>query len=95
VRSSGSFVTDTFKVGSVISVTGFTDAGNNGLFIITSMTATILTVSALAGQTRTIEAAGDTVTVLEKGKKTFVPTTSHTDDSFTFEQWFFPRLCRL
>jgi hypothetical protein len=88
VRSSGSFVTDGFKTGSVISVTGFTDAGNNGLFIITSMTATILTVSALAGQTRTIEAAGDTVTVLEKGKKTFVPTTSHTDDSFTVEEWY-------
>ncbi len=88
VRSSGSFVTDGFKTGSVISVSGFTDAGNNGLFIITSMSATILTVSALAGQTRTIEAAGDTVTVLEKGKKTFVPTTSHTDDSFTVEEWY-------
>lgn len=88
VRSSGSFVTDGFKTGSVISVTGFTDAGNNGLFVITSMTATILTVSALAGQTRTIEAAGDTVTVLEKGKKTFVPTTNHTDDSFTVEEFY-------
>lgn len=87
VRSSGSFVTDGFNVGDVISVTGFTDAGNNGLFLITGMTATILTVSALAGQTRTIEAAGDTVTVLAKGKKTFVPQTGHTDDSFTVEEW--------
>ena len=75
-RSSGSFVTDGFNVGSVISVSGFTDAGNNGLFVITSMTATVLTVSALAGQTRTIEAAGDTVTVLEKGKKTYTPLTA-------------------
>ena len=88
VRSSGSFVTDGFKVGSVISVTGFTDAGNNGLFVITSMTATALTVSGLAGQTRSIEAAGDTVTVLEKGKKTFVPLTGHTDDSFTIEEFY-------
>lgn len=87
-RSSGSFVTDGFNVGSVISVSGFTDAGNNGLFVITSMTATVLTVSALAGQTRTIEAAGDTVTVLEKGKKTYTPLTDHTDDSFTVEEWY-------
>ena len=88
VRSSGSFVTDGFKVGDVINVTGFTDAGNNGLSLITAMTTTILTVSSLAGQTRTIEAAGDTVTVLVKGKKTFVPQTGHTDDSFTIEEFY-------
>lgn len=87
-RSTGSFVADGFTVGSVISVSGFTDAGNNGLFVITSMTTTALTVSGLAGQTRTIEAAGDTVTVLEKGKKTYTPLTNHTDDSFTFEEYY-------
>jgi hypothetical protein len=88
VRSTGSFVTDGFKVGDVINVTGFTDAGNNGLSLITAMTATILTVSSLAGQTRGIEAEGDTVTVLVKGKKTFVPQTGHTDDSFTIEEFY-------
>jgi hypothetical protein len=87
VRSSGSFVTDGFNIGSVINVSGFTDAGNNGLFFITGMSATVLTVSALASQTRTIEAAGDTVTVLEKGKKTYIPLTNQTDDSFTFEEF--------
>lgn len=88
VRTAGSFVTDGFKVGDVVNVTGFTDAGNNGLSLITSMTATVLTVSSLAGQTRSIEAEGDTVTVLVKGKKTFVPLTNHTDDSFTIEEFY-------
>ena len=88
VRSAGSFVTDGFKVGDVINVTGFTSAGNNGLSLITAMTATILTVSSLAGQTRSIEAEGDSVTVLVKGKKTFVPQSGHTDDSFTIEEFY-------
>jgi hypothetical protein len=88
VRSTGSFVTDGFKVGDVINVSGFTSTGNNGLYLITAMTTTILTVSALAGQTHSIEAEGDTVTILTKGKKTFVPTTGHTDDSFSFEEWY-------
>lgn len=88
VRSTGSFVTDGFKVGDVINTTGFTSTGNNGLYLITAMTATILTVSPLAGQTHSIEAEGDTVTILAKGKKTFVPLTAHTDDSFSFEEWY-------
>jgi len=88
VRSTGSFVTDGFNVGDVISVSGFTSTGNNGLYLITAMTATILTVSPLAGQTHSIEAEGDTVTILTKGKKTYVPLTGHTDDSFSFEEWY-------
>ena len=88
VRSAGSFITDGFAVGNVINSSGFVAAGNNGLFVITAMSATVLTVSPLAGQTQVIVAAGATVTILEKGKKTFVPTTSHTDDSFTVEEWY-------
>ena len=87
VRSTGSFVTDGFTVGSVINSSGFVAAGNNGLFVITAMSATVLTVSPLAGQTQVIASAGATVTILEKGKKTFVPLTGHTDDSFTVEEW--------
>jgi hypothetical protein len=87
VRSAGSFVTDGFAVGNVINSSGFVAAGNNGLFVITAMSATVLTVSPLAGQTQVIVAAGASVTLAEKGKKTFVPLTSHTDDSFTVEEW--------
>lgn len=88
VRSAGSFVTDGFAVGNVINSSGFVAAGNNGLFVITAMSATVLTVSPLAGQTQVIVSAGATVTILEKGKKTFVPSTGHTDDSFTVEEWY-------
>lgn len=87
VRSAGSFITDGFNVGSVILSSGFVAGGNNGLFVITAMTATTLTVSPLAGQTQVVVAAGATVTLLEKGKKSFVPLTGHTDDSFTIEEW--------
>jgi hypothetical protein len=87
-RSTGSFVSDGFQVGTVISVSGFTDAGNNGLYLITAMTTTVLTVSPLAGQTQTIEAAGDSVTILQKGDVTWAPLTNHTDDSYTVEEWY-------
>jgi len=86
-RSAGSFVTDGFNVGTVILNSGFVAPGNNGLFVILSMSATVLTVAPLAGQTIVTVAAGASVTILEKGKKTYVPLTAHTDDSFTVEEW--------
>lgn len=86
-RSSGSFVSDGFGVGTVILNSGFANGGNNGLFLILAMSATVLTVAPLAGQTIVTVAAGATVTILQKGKKTYVPLTAHTDDSFTFEEW--------
>lgn len=87
-RASGSFVTDGFKVGDVVNITGFVAAGNNGLFLVKTVAALTLTVAPLAGQTRVIESAGASVTVAVKGKKTYVPTSGHTDDSFTFEEWY-------
>lgn len=87
-RSAGSFVTDGFNVGTVLEVAGFTDSGNNGLFYLKSMTSTVLTVAPLQGQTMTDEAEGDSVTISEKGKKTYVPSTGHTDDSFTAEEYY-------
>lgn len=87
-RSAGSFVTDGFNVGTVIDSSGFTSAGNNGLFYIFGMTATVLSVAPLQGQTMVVEAEGDSVTILEKGQKTFVPSTGHTDDSFTVEEYY-------
>lgn len=87
-RSSGSFVTDGFTVGSVISNSGFADAGNNGLFVILSMSATVLTVAPLAGQVIVTVIAGASVTILGKGKKTYAPLTAQTDDSYTVEEWY-------
>lgn len=88
VRSTGSFITDGFKEGDVINVSGFTEDDNNGLFVIVSVVALTLTVEHFdEGGTLTTEAEGDTVTILVKGQKTYVPTSSHTDTSFSIEEW--------
>jgi hypothetical protein len=43
-RSSGNFITDGFIIGSIITTTGFFNAGNNSSFKVTAVTATIITV---------------------------------------------------
>lgn len=44
-RSSGSFLTDGFEVGQIITTSGFTNPGNNSQFEIRTVTATIITVT--------------------------------------------------
>lgn len=48
-RSTGSFITDGFKVGQSITTSGFVNGGNNGTFTITGVTATVITCSGAAG----------------------------------------------
>lgn len=43
-RTTGSFITDGFVPGNNITTSGFTNAGNNGDWIIESVTATVITV---------------------------------------------------
>lgn len=89
-RAAGSFLTDGFKVGDVVRWTGWATTGtpnNAHNFLITALTATVMTVTALDGVAIGAKASGDSVTGTVFGKKTFVPTTGHTDDSFTFEEW--------
>jgi hypothetical protein len=88
-RSSGSYITDGFKVGDVIDVSGFTDPSNNGLFVVTNVVALTLTVEHFDEDGALVdEVAGDTVTIVAKGKRTWVPTSAHTDDSFTVEEYY-------
>lgn len=56
-RSVGSFLTDGFAVNDVVINSGFTNAGNNGRFRISALTATVMTLTALEGQTMVVEAA--------------------------------------
>lgn len=86
-RSTGSFVSDGFKVGDLVTVSGFTDAGNNGTRRITALTATVMTV-AIGDTPMTDEAEGDSVTILVAGKKCMVPSTGHADTSFTIESYY-------
>lgn len=90
-RAAGSFITDGFKVGDVIRWTGWVapaTANNNKNFLITALTATVMTVIALDGSSVVAKAAGDSVTATLLGKRTWVPATGHTDDSFCFEDWY-------
>lgn len=94
-RSSGSFITDGFKVGEVVRASGFTSTGtdatpnNNRNFFITSLTATVMTGVFLDGGTAMVaKAAGDNVTILSAGKKTWMATTGQVNDSYSIEHWF-------
>lgn len=88
-RSSGSFVTDGFKVGDIVRATGFAATGNNNKnYRLATVSASSMTYVADAWiGTVTTESAGATVTVSVPGKKLSVPATGHTNDYFTIEEW--------
>lgn len=89
-RGSGSFLTDGIKVGDVVKFTaGSFAAPNTGknLFV-ASVAALTLTVYPLNNSSMTAEGPIATATLTVVGKKTYVPTTSHTNKYFTFEHWF-------
>ena len=89
-RAAGSFLTDGFKVGTVVRLTGAglstANVANN--LLIVSVTALVLTVLAISNVTLVTEGPIATVTVTTVGKQTYVPKTAHTDDSYSVEQWF-------
>lgn len=88
-RSGGSFVTDGFKVGDVVSATGFVAANNNSHYaLVTTVAALSMDFVTLDGVPLTDVVAGATVTLSVVGKKTYTPETAHTDDSFTFEHFY-------
>jgi len=89
-RGAGSFLTDGVKIGDVVRLSaGLLDVANAGKnLLVSGVTALELTVYVLNNSFLVPEGpiTGCTVTVF--GKKTFAPLTGHTDDSFTFEEWF-------
>ena len=92
VRSGGSFFSDGFKVGDVVRWTGWTTTGtanNNRNYIITALTATQMTVVDPGSTTGTVAAktSGDSVTCSVTGKKSWIPTTGHTDESYAIERF--------
>lgn len=89
-RSAGSFLTDGFKLGDVIAAVGFVATANNGpRWIISALTATDITVIDVDGSAPTIttEAEGASVTLAAVGKKTYLPRSGHTSDTFSVEEW--------
>lgn len=90
-RSAGSFITDGFKIGDVVNWSGWATTGvpnNAHNMIIIALTATVMTVQTLDGVAIGPKAAGDSVTCVVAGKKTWVPQTGHTRDYYTIEHWF-------
>jgi len=89
-RAAGSYLTDGFKVGDVIrlSVGTFNAANINKNLLITGLTATVATVIVLNASAMVAEGPVTGATVAVAGKKTFVPTSGHTDKSVAVEHWY-------
>ena len=89
-RATGSYITDLFKVGEVVRMTGAglnaANAGNN--LLVVAVSALVLTVRVLSDVTLIAEGPIATVAIAAVGKETFVPTSGHTDDSYTVEEWY-------
>lgn len=86
----GSWLTDGFKVGDVIRLTGMTTSSNNNKnLLVTGITsATVLTAIVLNGSTMAADSATASAIAAVVGKKTYIPSTGHTDISYTIEHWF-------
>jgi Phage tail tube protein len=88
-RAAGSYLTDGFKVGMGIrlSVGALNAANINKNLWIVALTATIATVIPMNAAALVAEGPITGTTVTATGKYTFVPTTGHTDKSFSLEDW--------
>lgn len=88
-RSTGSFLTDGYKVGDLIRFSNFATAteNNNRNFVITAVTATTITGVNLDGSAVGAE-VGTGIDVEVVGSKTYAPLTGHTDDSFAWEEYY-------
>lgn len=89
-RAAGSFISDNFKVGEVVRLTGGglspANVGNN--LLVTNVSATVLTVRLLSATALVAEGPIATVAVTAAGKESIVPLTAHTDQSFTVEEFY-------
>lgn len=89
-RATGDFLTGGIKIGHVVRITAgtYTGTARDINLIVTGVTATVLTV--IVGNRSTLTAQGpvasSTVSII--GKTTKVPTTGHTNDYYTIEEWY-------
>lgn len=86
VRAAGSWLTDGLRVGMMFRMTGWTTTGvanNARTYTIVALTATNITVA----EPVAAKASGDSVVVTPPGKVTFIPSTGHTNDLYTVEDW--------
>lgn len=89
-RAAGSFLTDGFLAGHVVNWSGWATTGvpnNAHNFLITSVTALVMTGVMLDGVAVGAKASGDSVTCVTT-KFIKIPLTSHTKDYWTIEHNF-------
>lgn len=90
-RAAGSWLTDGVKNGMVVRLTAGTFNASNinkNLLVVDVGSATVLTVLVLNGSSLVAEGPIASATLTVPGKTTFVPTSGHTDKSFSYEHWF-------
>ena len=89
-RSAGDFLTGGIKIGHVVRITAgtYTGTARDINLLVTGVTSTVLTVVVPNGSSLTAQGpiASSAVTVV--GKTTKVPTTGHTNDYYTIEEWY-------
>ena len=86
--ATATFLKDGLKVGDVVRQTGGTGnaAGNNARnFLITALTDKVITGLMLDGKPVKAATSGDALTFTGVGKKTWVPSTGHTETWFSIE----------
>lgn len=86
VRTTGSWITDGVKVGDVIRLSATANSAKN--LLVTSVVALSLGVKTLNSTELVAVGTAAPTDVAFPGKKTMAPLTGHTDDSFTFEEWY-------
>ena len=90
-RGSGSFLTDGLKIGDVVQLSGGSLNSNNvskNLVVVAIGSATVATVNVLkSGGTLTAEGPIASCTMTVMGKKSWVPTSGHTNDYYTVEDF--------
>lgn len=63
-RSAGSFLTDGFRVGDLVTFTGLANGGNSGTFVATTVTALVITCAAATGLADETGDADETATAV-------------------------------
>lgn len=89
-RAAGDFLTGGIKAGDVIRITaGAVNAANlNKNMLVVSLTATVLTVRPLNGVAMAADTSVASCTISVPGKKIWVPTSGHTNDFWSVEEWY-------
>lgn len=85
-RSGGSWISDGVRIGRTVRCTaGLLTANKNRNLIVTALTALIMTVYPTDGSGMTAETGVSSCTVTVPGKTIVMPSTGHTETSFTVE----------